>query len=302
MITTVSVGDRVRNSFKFNVLKLPMLALAADGTLLESDDFGLYRDDDWSQVHTRTVKSTYIPHTLDQLVGLCEVAVSVFDECEVACHFHHGHYIRLTPSKEYRMSVYGTMDNVFPSLMIRAPYNLRSLEGVLGLYRDTCQNMAMLSSVQTASMRIPHLSTLDNKVDELTDLFADLKASWADIKLFVTQMQNIKVLLAGFLVDVFGPEPVLSDDVTQRKVNNYRQRERLITNRIIDERRRTGRPQYDGIVSLWEAYNGVQGYHQHDASNVRKLSSFERILKANDNPYVKAAEQTARATVQGIYG
>lgn len=285
---SVSVSDQVRAAFPFKVQKAPLLGML-NGSLLATDDFGLFRSDTKDQVHSRPVKAVYTPHTVEQVITLCEVAESIFDHCELRCHFNRGHYVRLTPSKDYRMSVYGTEDNVFPVLMIRAPYDLKSVESCLGFYRDACMNMARLQSVVSTSMRIPHLLNLDQRMDELVAMFTTLKESWEDLTAFIGKMQARQVHLVTYLREVFGPDPVEPG----RQRDNYVDREDAIIKRVSAEGMRTDRGLYSGVVSIWQAFNGVQGYFQHDAPRMGKVGSFERILKTNDHPSVKMAEKVA---------
>ena len=54
----------------------------------------------------------------------------------------------------------------------------------------------------------------------------------------------------------------------------------------------TGRPDLNDelVVTGWEAYNAVQGYHQHDATRRGNPSDIERALLALDNQQVARAE------------
>lgn len=292
---TSALSTTLRDAFNFEVVKLPMMAVNG-ANLLDSNDFGLYRNDDWTQVHSRTVKGTYRPHTTEQVIKACEVAESIFSECEARCYFNRGHYVQLTPSRDYRRSIFGTTDNVFPVLLIHAGYDMKAWVASLGVYRDTCMNMARLQSVSSTSVRIPHLSNLDDDIAEMTESFEVLESSWGDLVKFIGRMQATRTYMPGFLLQVFGPCPS-SDDVTVRTINNYNDRERLIVKRIAAESVTTGRGLYNGDVSVWEAFNAVQGYYQHDAPRMGHRGSFARLLKANDSPYVKAAERVAVSLV-----
>lgn len=296
MTATSTLSATLRETFNFEVVKLPMVAVNGEN-LLNSDDFGLYRNDDWTQVHSRPVKKTYRPHTTEQVVTACEVAESIFSECQARCHFHRGHYVQLTPSRDYRKSVYGTLDNVFPVLLIHAGYDMKAWVASLGFYRDACMNMARLQSVVSTSVRIPHLSNLDDDIAEMTQSFELLESSWGDLVHFIGRMQATTVSMNTFLSKVFGPCPVVSDSVTIRMVNNYQERQEAIIRRVSGESVMTGRGLYNGTVTVWEAFNAVQGYYQHDAPRMGERGSFARLLKANDHPSVQAAERVAVALV-----
>ena len=50
------------------------------------------------------------------------------------------------------------------------------------------------------------------------------------------------------------------------------------------------------VVSAWEAYNAIQGYHQWDAPRREGFrGEFDRILKASESPAVRKAETLALA-------
>ena len=64
---------------------------------------------------------------------------------------------------------------------------------------------------------------------------------------------------------------------------------------MLDERRRSGRPQIDSDfnVSVWEAFNAVQGYVQHDSSRKGKPNQFDRIILSSQDAAVITAESFA---------
>ena len=64
------------------------------------------------------------------------------------------------------------------------------------------------------------------------------------------------------------------------------------------ERQQTGRPTGSpGIVTAWEAFNGVQGYVQHDAKRHGRPSEFTRAIVALRDPAVVRAHDLAMASL-----
>ena len=126
----------ISEAFSFEVVKLPLYAPDNQPTGL----YGLFRDDltgSDSLVGSSSVTSRYVPHTNDDVVALVEAACNVFEgEVDVNCYFHHGHYVSVKPTEDYRVSVYGETDNVWPSIVIGAGYDGRAFEATIGTYRD----------------------------------------------------------------------------------------------------------------------------------------------------------------------
>jgi hypothetical protein len=65
------------------------------------------------------------------------------------------------------------------------------------------------------------------------------------------------------------------------------------------ERVATGRPTLVGDkVSVWEAYNAIQGFVQHDAQSKEGFKSeFSRILRASNDSCVRQAESLALSLI-----
>ena len=292
-MTTVSVSaaDQVANAFGFTVDKFPLSG--PDG--MSTPWYALFRSDTGGVVGEGSVTDRYVPHQTDDVIALVDACESVFDEAsQVKTHFRNGHYVTVAPSKEYRRSIYGTADNIFPRLIIRGGYDRSAFNVTLGIYRDACQNLAMLRSVSETYQSIRHTSGLRFAMDELIGQFETLKEGWQTLENLVHSMQAAEVSMVDFLNAVY-PEP---DTDAPRAVTIHRNRTEKIFQRLQRERIKTGRPAMDSsfTVSAWEAYNAVQGFNQWDASRREGFSGeFDRILQAAKSPAVRRAEELALA-------
>lgn len=292
-MTTVSVSaaDQVANAFGFTVDKFPLSG--PDG--MSTPWYALFRSDTGGVVGEGSVTDRYVPHQTDDVIALVDACESVFDEAsQVKTHFRNGHYVTVAPSKEYRRSIYGTADNIFPRLIIRGGYDRSAFNVTLGIYRDACQNLAMLRSVSETYQSIRHTSGLRFAMDELIGQFETLKEGWQTLENLVHSMQAAEVSMVDFLNAVY-PEP---DNDAPRAVTIHRNRTEKIFQRLQRERIKTGRPAMDSsfTVSAWEAYNAIQGFNQWDASRREGFSGeFDRILQAAKSPAVRKAEELALA-------
>jgi len=289
--TTENVADAVRKAFGFSVDKFPLAG--PDG--MKTPMYGLFRSDSGKFVGRSAVSSQYVPHTSEDVLALVEAAGSAFGGvADVQTDFRHGHRVAVQPTGEYRRSVYGTRDNVFPRLVIDAPYGgTGSFKGTLGFYRDACSNLAMLRQVSGTTVAIRHDSNLRSKMDELIETFGTLHDKWSNLVEVIERMQSREVNLKDFLESIYG-DP---SELRGRAETIHRNRTEAIFRRLLRERDRTGRPQIgrEFIVSGWEAFNAVQGYVQHDAPRRGKPSELARIIRASRYAKVAAAERLALA-------
>ena len=289
------VADFIRESFKatdgesslpFKVLKMPMTG--PDG--LESPEFGLWRSDTWDYVSSKSVRSGYNPHQTSDVVQLGIAATESFDvPVSVDCHFQGGHYITILPTKEFRRSIYGTSDNVFPRFQISAIYGSGGFQASLGIYRDVCSNMAMLKSVTSTTTMIRHDSNFSENYDSLLAQFSCLRERWGTVADACEQMESIKVNLKDFYNFMF---PISESDSARKKSAH----EKMITkihSRLLRERFETGRDSQvlDSPVSGWEAWNAITGYVQHDKRRKKNPTFFERVISANRDSMCQKAEE-----------
>jgi hypothetical protein len=245
------------------------------------------------------VRKGYQPHTTDDVCALVEAAASVFPgEARALCSFYDGHYVAVEPSKDYRRSIFGTADNIWPRLWIRAGYDGRAFKAQLGYYRDACRNMAMIREVTGRAIvaNIRHTAHLRDKLSELHETFARLAAGWDGVVATAQAMESRQVNLADFLRQVYP----LADNASERTRSSAERRVEAIVARVISERQATGRPRLVGndgayLVSAWEAFNAVQGYVQHDSRRHGRPDYFTRAIVALDDPAVDRALELALA-------
>jgi hypothetical protein len=282
-----NVADRVRDEFRFSVDKFPLTG--PEG--LRTPHYGLFRSDSGECVGRSSVSGRYVPHTTDDVLALVEAAGATFGGvADVRCFFKDGHYVAVQPSREYREAIFGTRDNVFPRLMIDAPYGgLGSFTATLGFYRDACRNMSILRQVTGSQVAIRHTSGLRMQMDELLAAFGTLERGWANLANVMRGMEARRVRMTDFLTAIYG-EP---NDREGRSLTIHRHRTEAIFRRLQKERMTTWRGDIgsDFIVSGWEAYNAVQGYVQHDATRRGNPSEMARIVRAMHDGHVARAER-----------
>ena len=286
-----SVSDQIRSTFNFTVDKFPLCGPDGMSTPL----YGLFRSDNSSLVGSKSVTARYHPHTTDDVCALADAAENAFDgDIDIRCHFRNGHYVDVKPNIAERKAVYGTADNIWPRVLIRAGYDGESFRASMGYFRDACSNMAMMSMVNGTSVCIRHTSGLRGKMDELIATFNTLKNSWSNLSDVVDHMQSREVVLTDFLNQLY-PQPSQGEG---RGVTIHKNRTESIVRRVISERLTTGRPSLgqDFKISAWEAYNAVQGYIQHDAVARKGFTGeFDRIIRAANDQTVRKAERLALA-------
>lgn len=285
-----TISDKIRAEFNFEVNKFPL----SGPDRMYSPHYGLFRSDNNDPVGI-AVKKNYNPHTVDDICALAEAAEEGFDaESEVRCYWKDGHYVTIRPSDAYRQSIYGTKDNVFPSLIIRAGYDGRAFRASLGLYRDLCSNLMMLRATdQTISANIQHSNLLHTKLDDLIPTFQNLVAEWNGVVDTAKNLDQKTLNLSSFLREVY-PLPA---EPSSRTLTTYESRIETIVRRISKERVEVGKTQIPetGIVSAWEAFNGIQGYTQHHTRRHGTHSSIDRAINALENTYVEKALKLALA-------
>lgn len=286
--------DKVSSAFNFTVDKFPLGG--PDG--LRTPWYGLFRSDTNQAIGTGSVTARYVPHQTDDVLALVESATVAFDGvANVNCHFNNGHYVSIEPTKDYRLSVFGNADNVWPRVIINSSYSGKAFHATIGYYRDACRNLARIKSVKETTVAIRHTSGLRAKMQDLIDSFASLRDGWQTLSQVITRMESTQVNLANFLREIYG-EP---ESDTGRGATVHRNRTEKIFRRIVTERANTGRPPIgeDFTVSVWEAFNSVQGYVQWDASRkgANTLTNFGRAISAMSDLSVAKAESLAMEAI-----
>lgn len=285
-----AIADRIRAAFPFTVDRYPLSG--PDG--LRTSWYGLFRSDSGAAVGPGSVTARYEPHTLEDVTALADAASAAFGgAADVRCHFADGHYVVVQPSREERLAVFGT-DTVWPRFVVSAPYGGGgSFRASLGLYRDACRNLAILRRVSGTTATIRHTRGLRDRMEDLVQMFGTLRARWGGVADTIRAMEATRVDLPAFLDSVYG-EP----GNTPRARALHRRRTAAIVSRVIRERAATGRPALameggSAWVSAWEAYNGVQGFTQHDQRRHGSPSPLERALDALASADVARAEELA---------
>jgi len=282
-----NVADRVRSEFGFTVDKFPLTG--PDG--MRTPHYGLFRSDNGECIGRNSVSGRYVPHTTDDVLALVEAAGSAFGGvAAVRTHFRDGHYVAVQPTREYRESIFGQKDTVFPRLIIDAPYGgTGSFTGTLGFYRDLCRNMSIMRQVEGTTVSIRHTSGLRNEMNDLIAAFGQLEAGWSNLAAVMRGMEERRVRLAQFITALYG-EP---DEREGRSLTIHKNRTEAIVRRLLRERAVAGRPDMgsDGVVTGWEAFNAVQGYVQHDATRRGNPSEMARIVRAMHDVAVARAER-----------
>jgi hypothetical protein len=278
--------DVVRSTFNFSVDKFPLSG--PDG--MKTPAYGLFRSDNGEFVGDPVTKK-YVVHTTEDVVTLTEAALTAFeDSAIVTAHWRQGHHVMIAPTRDYRLSVYGTADNVFPRFLISAGYDGKSFRASLGFWRDACRNMSILRQVSGTTVAIRHTHGLRSRMDELIGVFSQLRDGWATLGEVIAQMENRTVRLRDFLTELLP----IAENPTPRQVTEHKKLYSEIFNRIERERFETHRPrmqQSDGYtVSRYEAFNAIQGNVQHNRNGRGNHTDFAKILYALDSPLVKRAE------------
>lgn len=289
-IITNDVAAKVRTAFNFSVDKFPLTG--PDG--MRTPHYGLFRSDSGECVGRSSVSNRYEAHTTDDVLALVEAAGTAFGgAADVKCHFRDGHYVAVQPSREYRESIFGTKDNVFPRLIIDAPYGgFGSFTTTLGFFRDLCRNMAIVREAgANTSVSIRHTAGLRPRMDELVTAFGGLEAGWANLVAVIRGMEERRVRMTDFLVALYG-EPSERDG---RSLTMHKNRTEAIFRRLQSERLVAGRGTIgsDFVVTGWEAFNAVQGYTQHDSIRRGRPTEMDRIVRALHDNKVAQAERLA---------
>lgn len=292
-VVATPVVETVKNVFNFSVDKFPL----SGPDNMRTEWFGLFRSDTSKPVGTGSVTSRYVPHQTDDVLALVESAAEAFDGIgEVKCHFREGHYVTVQPSRDFRKNIFGTMDNIFPRVVIRAGYDMRAFNASIGFYRDLCLNLGRLQSVRGTSVRINHTSGLRSKMNELIQTFGQLRDGWDALATTAVRLESQRVSMVDFLDQVYG-QPVAGE--TTRAVTIHENRTKAIFTRLANERVKMGKPAMTAgsrfEVSAWEAFNAIQGYTQHDATRRGNPGDFDRILLAAEDSAVLKAESLVMA-------
>jgi len=291
VMTEQQAIDKVVATFNHDVKKFPLHG--PDNT--PTGYFGLF-DKNFKIIGTKSVTEDYYVHTCDDMVALATAAIRTYNGvCDVRCSFNNGHGLIIAPPLEVRKAIYGTADNIFGRLILKAPYVSGCVDAAFGFWRDLCDNMSMLQTVSQSHFKIRHTKGLTDKMEELKREFHDLSKGWNLVQEAVGEMEQKRVSLKDFLADVYG---TTTEEMGTRKIKNHEDRTAAVFNRVLEERRKAGRGSIgtDWNVSAWEAYNGVQGYQQHTAKRPG-LNIDQRIWRGFEDTLTAKAERVALLSV-----
>lgn len=285
-----TASEVVRSAFNFTVDRFPLFG--PDG--MRTPAYGLFRSDTCKMVGT-PVTGSYVPHTTDDVCAIVDAASEAFDGVECSATFRDGHYVDLKPSRSERVQL-SQSDSIFPRFLISAGYDRRAFRVTIGYWRDVCDNLSILRSVKSSTLHIRHMGSLRSRMDELIQNLQQLESQWDMLLGKINKMESQEVELEKFLREIF-PEPSqeqieLSKTKKVRGVTMDTKRMDAILARINGERMRTGRSATAGIVTAWEAYNGVQGYVQHTAGR-KKDGYLDGVINSWNSPIVTKAEALA---------
>lgn len=274
------IADQVRNFFP-NVVKLPLCG--PEG--MKSPHFGLFRSDT-SVGFGPAVSDQFVPHTSEDVVALVQATESVFGEAsKVELGWKSGHYVSVVPTDNLRREICDR-DGVWPRLLIEARYG-ESFRATMGVYRDACRNLSRMKSVAGTSVVIRHTSGLPQRMNELLADFGALQGSWDTLVAQMQRMAQTPVQLAAFLDQMY-PQ---TETMTERSATRHRSRTESIIRRIMRERTQLGNTSTNlHEVTAWEAFQGIQGYIQHDKSRKGNPGTFDRAIMALDDATVFKAE------------
>lgn len=276
-----TVGNQVRDTFQFNILKLPLQG--PDN--LRTPHYGLFRSDTGDCLPV-SVSSRFVPHTTEDVAVMAEAASAGFgipaDRVTVrASWFKTGHRVCVRPDKELRRSIHGSNDNIWPSLLIRADYGA-AFTSSLSVFRDACKNLMMLRKVEGTTVSIAHRGNFRDEFDSLVGQFTYLAARFDSVVDVIHKLDDRKVAIADFLTHLY-PVP---EETSKSIVTRHREKMQSLLSRLADERIKTGRDNpndFAGEASLWEMVNVVTGFVQHDSQVRGKLSKVERAFRAADS-------------------
>lgn len=249
--------------------------------------FGLFRMDD-GYCFPISVKSAYKPHTTQDIVDLttaCLTAWNSTHQCRVTPNWGPaGHRVIIGPSKNYRRSICGTKDNIYPRAVLDFPFGGRP-KFTVGMFRDVCKNLQIIRGDKyttkfghTTSGRIVLADTIDRlksgigQFDSLYSLVANMKEQDANV--------------ADFLAELYPAPPA---DASAKAKTQAKNRTEAILTRMLDERTKLDIPNNDPrTANVWELLNAVTGYVQHTKTrrqqNGKDLDLVGRAFQAINDP------------------
>lgn len=292
--------EMVRDTFNFEVQKLPL----SGPDNLPTPWYGLFRSDNGELVTRQSKTRQYVPHQTQEVVALAEAATNAFEsECNIQCHFHLGHHLVINPSNQDRLRIYGEKDNVFPRVIIDASYDNKSFKASIGFYRDLCKNLSMLQSVKESHVTFRHGVNLHDQIDELTETFSTLRESWGTVSGVIERMESTRVNVSEFLMSAIPPKDENRENWSTRYSNMLRDVIATMRSEAYRSNRSESDIDQDSEISVWQAYNAVQGYFQHQSSrkgvdkDKRHEMQIARVIAGIQDPRMRTLESHAMSLI-----
>ena len=287
----MNIVDQIKQKFPSSVKKVPLMV--ADPEFPRSIDtgmYGLYAYDYQSNAYVQccphSVSKKYRPHQLSDIIAMVESVSSVWGDVVLdKCRWRYGHHLSLTPSREARVEIKKN-DGIFPRIIIDAPYD-GVFRASVGFHRDLCNNMAMMSSVQSTTVTIRHTARLDEHMQELIGKFSNLKLAWSSVLSACHEMDSRIVNLKDVLEAALGPRPVEEG----RSLNSWVKKASKIQEIAARETYQlTGESYRSDQMTGWMAFNAVQGYMQHHTRRQGQPTTDARAFMALNDDVVRRAE------------
>lgn len=282
--------EQILELFNFEVNKFPLMG--PDN--MTTPHYGLFRSDTGESVG-ETFRAGYVPHTTDDILAIYDAVRHVFGDCSIKATFKDGHILYLGPSDAERRIIAGGIstafqDGIFPMMKLLACYNGQAFRFNMGWYRDLCANLSRLKSIKEVNTIIRHTAALRGKMDELIRQMSGIKNGWETLTQHIDRMASIQTPLDEFLKHVVGDRPEKEGSAQTRWDNRIA----AIFRRVAKEHQIMGLSvpsEATGYkVSVWEAFNGVQGYIQHDKSRRNGLVGIDRTVIADEDPMLALTE------------
>jgi len=289
--------EQILELFAFEVNKFPLFG--PDN--LATPHYGLFRSDTGECIG-ESFRAGYMPHTSDDVMAIYDAVKVVFGNCTFKATFKDGHILYMGPNNAERRAIAQKrttkyIDGIFPMMKLLACYDGQAFKFNMGWYRDLCANLSRLKSIKEVNTIIRHTTALRGKMDTLIQQMAGIKNGWEKMGDYIDRMNSVNVNLDSFLKNIVGPRPEKEGSAQTRWDNRIGD----IFKRISTEHAILGWDQMTEangyMTTVWEAFNGVQGYIQHDKSRRNGVQSVDKIVLSDDDPMMNVLENYSNKLV-----
>jgi hypothetical protein len=272
----------VRAAFPFEVEKRKLQGPNGEATPF----YGLFRTDTGESIGRHAPKAGYVGHDVDDVAICIEAASIAMEGCQIQCNWNgSAHQVWCQPEKSHRLAVFGKADNIWPRITLHAGYDGRKFRFSIGWYRDICKNMHIPQSLSEMHANVSHTRNMRNKLGELVEQVRELSTQWDTLKSLALHWEATKVDPDEYLTKVFGK-------TTGNKFADARTEK--IMARIRHERVVSKRPA-NAKYTLWEVFNAVQGFAQHDRNRTVNADEVSRAFAVQLDVDVARAFEIAMA-------